>query len=1360
MNISRKQRRGCNSTRSNRTNRSNRTKRTNNKKQLGGGESIIIKWGKKVFENVPVNLSISVDELKIQLSKLSGVPADKMKLLKSGTILKDDESLEGSGIQNGSVVHMMGTKIDSKQHPNGTSVNLPISKKSKKSFRSFRSNRSMKPKFKSSMSAPARAHSAPTGVQKSADYFDDYTIFTYDNSPESRAMIGLDHPMLADVTVNDYMHASCRINEDLVNNSLKPIEEKLALIKLSQKFFADVYDALPRGMGDDSHVKTTPSKSKGNHQSLEAKFTSMVPKYIEQPLIAAIGGARVSNRFSGLTVEEPPVGLRLGEQEDAAIPFSAVSEKHANLKQLLTYDKLKHFITLSENNTNRRLGWARRASLFIKYMFLPEDVFRVNVLDKTLTGSMTSKSIENYNFKISSSSHQRHPSSTSEIEVTAGPADRIKLEGAARNDLKMVLNAELVMPLLNCDLHGKNTIELMDIGKFQGRYNQLSPIQKKHIIYSIILFILKNLTRHELTETIDTWTQKGGSRDAWSELVAEQYEDERVHLIETEFQRISEKYSKVIPNDALPLSAFFATFSKDSSIFKSYIQMTRPYDPEVLKKRYVATPGLEATGGPMFKAMKNADAILTNKELREIPRGYKSYLNLIEYFYNKIMLGFGEDVMSYNISVGDVTKPKVVIKSYRTTPEDLCMFVEGKNQDIVSFRPSPGKENTTGEGVIIGKQGAVVPESAFFYTENSDDITIPYMDIATGDLKQYVLKNEAGGANDTIKHWIWKTKSRIVNKRDNLMGHLSNLVYQPNDVIHAFSKVYMEKLGNGKMLVYVGAFDHDPSYPYAFFKNPDGLESGPMPCFSRVHVWLKTFPNQKDHELYVVIRGSKTGYDWSSCDTDIILGVIQNERSTHLPDILRDIIYYLNSCLISNTSSLDVNQRNIAQALNNGGATGKAIQIFASGHSLGGFLAMSISHTAIANDILTGFSFEKISGVYRTTQKTKKLYLKPYIIPIVFDPYLGMSSPIHNAFSFLPYVRIHSCIDTVFNLDPVKDSNDDLRSHDYNMVTLSAVDPKRYDDVASRNFLSFIRQKYSIRKYHDTMGQFFTFHYSNIYNYFQVPELYFMKAGITDRLKGDMRICHDLRHMIGMSSEYIIHHTPTNFYVKTGYDAPFDKQNLRTARYGFPIPKNRAVIPYLLPYDHRVNVRDVFNLDRVELVFELFSVKAIRDNPEDYDVRRVRPPNPVINLTHADILRNTDYKNHYYEMYPFLEPKHGSRIGVNSDFSKISIVNRQIFMKILKRDKDRLERVVVSKSSDYYKEALEWLYTQRMRAAEVREHLFNNVIEGGGFMVFDPQARTDCLADMHRDLKNEMEEIVSSDEDYYLVNRMLDDDLD
>ena len=1351
MNISRKQRRGCNSTRSNRTNRSNRTKRTNNKKQLGGGESIIIKWGKKVFENVPVNLSISVDKLKIQLSKLSGVPADKMKLLKSGKSLEDEQSLELSGIQNGSVVHMIGTKVDSKQHPNGTSVNLPRSKKSKKSkksFRSFRSNRSMKPKFKSSMSAPARAHSAPTGVQKSADYFDDYTIFTYDNSPESRAMIGLDHPMLADVTVNDYMHASCRINEDLVNNSLKPIEEKLALIKLSQKFFADVYDALPKGLGDNSHVKTTPSKSKGNHQSLEAKFTSMVPKYIEQPLIAAIGGARVSNRFSGLTVEEPPVGLRLGEQEDAAIPFSAVSEKHANLKQLLTYDKLKHFITLSENNTNRRLGWARRASLFIKYMFLPNDVFKITVLDKTLTGSMTSKSIENYNFKISSSSHQRHPSSTSEIEVTAGPADRVKLEGAARNDLKMVLNAELVMPLLNCDLHGKNTIELMDIGKFQGRYNQLSPIQKKHIIYSIILFILKNLTRHELTETIDTWTQKGGSRDAWSELVAEKYEDERVRLIETEFKRISEEYSKVISNDALPLSAFFATFSKDSSIFKSYIQMTRPYDPEVLKKRYVATPGLEATAGPMLDAMRTADAILTNRELREIPRGYKSYLNLIEYFYNKIMLGFGEDVMSYNISVGDVTKPKVVIKSYRTTPEDFCMFVEGKNQDIVSFRPSPGKENTTGEGVIIGKTGSVVPESAFFYKEDSDDVTIPYKDIATGDLKQHVLKNEAGGANDTITHWIWKTKSRIVNKRDNLMGHLSNLVYQPNDVIHAFSKVYMEKLGNGKMLVYVGAFDHDPSYPYAFFESPDGVESGPMPCFSRVHVWLKTFPNKKDHELYVVIRGSKTGYDWSSCDIDIILGVIQNERSTHLPDILRDIIYYLNACLISNTSSLYVNQRNIAQALNNGGA-GKAIQIFASGHSLGGFLAMSISHTSIANDILTGFSFEKISGVYRTTQRTKKLYLKPYIIPIVFDPYLGMSSPIHNAFSFLPYVRIHSCIDTVFNLDPVKDSDDNLRSHDYKVVTLRAADPKRYDDVASRNFLSFIRQKYSIRKYHDTMGQFFTFHYSNIYNYFEVPELYFMKAGIMDRIKGDMRICHDLRHMIGMSSEYIIHHTPTKFYVKTGYDAPFDKQNIRMARYGFPIPKNLAVIPYLVPS----------YVNDVELILELFDLKNIRDNPGDYDVTRDRPPNPIIKLTRADILHNTDHKKHYYKMYPFLKPKPGDDIGINSDFSRISIVNMKDMIEKLRKTKKELDDVV-NKDSEYYKKTIVMLYSHSMSAIVRGLPLFSNVIKGGGYIFFNPQARTEWLEDRRAALKNEMEEFVSSDEDYYLVNRVLDDDLD
>lgn len=70
-----------------------------------------------------------------------------------------------------------------------------------------------------------------------ANVFDTYTMFTFDNSPESRAYVGIDHPIMKNVTVNDYMNAIYYANEDLVNNSLKSKAEKDEDIKFARHNF-------------------------------------------------------------------------------------------------------------------------------------------------------------------------------------------------------------------------------------------------------------------------------------------------------------------------------------------------------------------------------------------------------------------------------------------------------------------------------------------------------------------------------------------------------------------------------------------------------------------------------------------------------------------------------------------------------------------------------------------------------------------------------------------------------------------------------------------------------------------------------------------------------------------------------------------------------------------------------------------------------------------------------------------------------------------------------------------------------------------------------------------------------------------
>jgi ubiquitin carboxyl-terminal hydrolase 14 len=79
---------------------------------MQSSSSITVKWKKEVFENVPVDLSAPVAELKVQLFSLTGVAPDKQKLIMGGKNLKDEQTLDVSGAKHGSVVQMMGNAVE------------------------------------------------------------------------------------------------------------------------------------------------------------------------------------------------------------------------------------------------------------------------------------------------------------------------------------------------------------------------------------------------------------------------------------------------------------------------------------------------------------------------------------------------------------------------------------------------------------------------------------------------------------------------------------------------------------------------------------------------------------------------------------------------------------------------------------------------------------------------------------------------------------------------------------------------------------------------------------------------------------------------------------------------------------------------------------------------------------------------------------------------------------------------------------------------------------------------------------------------------------------------------------------------
>ena len=74
--------------------------------------ALTVKWKKEVHENISVDLSAPVSELKVQLFSLTGVAPDKQKLILGGKTLKDDQSLESCGAKTGSVLQMMGNAMD------------------------------------------------------------------------------------------------------------------------------------------------------------------------------------------------------------------------------------------------------------------------------------------------------------------------------------------------------------------------------------------------------------------------------------------------------------------------------------------------------------------------------------------------------------------------------------------------------------------------------------------------------------------------------------------------------------------------------------------------------------------------------------------------------------------------------------------------------------------------------------------------------------------------------------------------------------------------------------------------------------------------------------------------------------------------------------------------------------------------------------------------------------------------------------------------------------------------------------------------------------------------------------------------
>ena len=366
--------------------------------------------------------------------------------------------------------------------------------------------------------------------------------------------------------------------------------------------------------------------------------------------------------------------------------------------------------------------------------------------------------------------------------------------------------------------------------------------------------------------------------------------------------------------------------------------------------------------------------------------------------------------------------------------------------------------------------------------------------------------------------------SRIPDDRNNLLCYLSELVYLPNDVIKNVSDTIFKYDINdtSNKILYIGNFDDDPSYPYAFSPSDDT----PVPSYSRVHAWLYVNNAKYDSilELYIVSRGSKTALDWEDIDRTITEGnALYNVRSLSYVVILGEILkkiadmhYLIIEPLMKPTSTLRNGKR-----IHN-----RKMQIFSAGHSLGGFLGLYMAYMSISRNIIESFGVIKGLVNSSTTTETNvgsdNVYnVNRYIIPIVFQPFVKTTNII-NSFSNLPRGIVHT---VVCDLKP-----------DCTKEGISST----LNDAASITFVKTAQHS----------NNFTICKYKNIYKNKIIEKK--LPNWVREPLKRKIKTAsasHMLFQMSGLAFKYYSDHIRTKLYIKTNKNP--GQQSLECSRYMF-----------------------------------------------------------------------------------------------------------------------------------------------------------------------------------------------------------------
>lgn len=70
---------------------------------------VVIKWGKKTFDDVEIDTSLPASVFKHQVYSLTGVPPERQKIMVKGGMLKDESSWSDTGVKSGQKLMLLGT---------------------------------------------------------------------------------------------------------------------------------------------------------------------------------------------------------------------------------------------------------------------------------------------------------------------------------------------------------------------------------------------------------------------------------------------------------------------------------------------------------------------------------------------------------------------------------------------------------------------------------------------------------------------------------------------------------------------------------------------------------------------------------------------------------------------------------------------------------------------------------------------------------------------------------------------------------------------------------------------------------------------------------------------------------------------------------------------------------------------------------------------------------------------------------------------------------------------------------------------------------------------------------------------------